>query len=238
MQATLMSVLLRFHGSQPREATPPNGHRRINGEATEICAEASPERKTKKADAAGKLISVKRGTGTTSRDSDAEPVEGLQPSEAVFVAAADAEAWPAPVVVARPAADAAPGDLPDHAVVTDVAVAAAPRPPAPPSFVRRTATPRDSEMNSFSFAPMTGRQINVLLKHADELEKVMRRNDWQRELTDARRKISESLKTKLCAEAARKEKEARAKRLEARRDVHRVLFTFDKQPSEFVISEE
>jgi len=237
MQAALMSVLLKFHRSQPREETPPqNGHRQINRIATEICAETFPERKTKKTDVAGKLISAKRGKGMARRSFDAEPVKELQSWEPAFVAVADAnvgvKALAEVRAVAQPTINAGLEDLPDVEVTHDVSVTI--RRMTLPRGLTKTAALHDVEMNSFSFAPALTRQTRVILRHAAELEKEMQQKVWWQDLIKNQHKISESVKAKLCAEAGRKEKDARAQK----RESHRFVFMRDKQPFESGVSEE
>lgn len=237
MQAALMSVLLKFHRSQPREETPPqNGHRQINRIATEICAETFPERKTKKTDVAGKLISAKRGNGAARNSSVAEPMKELQSWEPAFVAVAEANVGAKALaevhVVAQPLVNAALEDLPDIAELHEAA--AAPRRLALPRVLTKTAVFHDVEMSSFSFAPDLTRQTRVILKHAAELEKEMQRKAWWQDSIKNQRKISESVKAKLCAEAERKEREARAQK----RESHRFVFVHDEQPFESGVTEE
>jgi hypothetical protein len=237
MQAALMSVLLKFHGSQPREeATPQSGHRQINRNALEICAEAFPERKTKKAGAVGKLISAKRGNGTARRSFDAEPVKELQSWESVFVAVADAKVGAKALVdarvVAQPTINAALEDLPDVEVAHGVSVTT--RRMALPRVLTTTAALHDVEMNISSSAPALTRQTRVMLKRAAELEREMQRKAWWQELIKNQRKISESVRAKLCAEAGRRENEARTRK----RDSQRFVFVDDEQPSERAVSEE
>ncbi|MDQ3688031.1 MAG: hypothetical protein M3430_20855 [Acidobacteriota bacterium] len=237
MQAALMSMLLKFHGSQPREeTTPQNGHRQINRNATEICAETFPERKTKKASVGGKLVSAKRGSGAARNSSVAEPVKELQSWEPAFVAVADAnvdiKALADVRAVAQPTINTALEDLPDVEVAHDVSVTT--RRMTLPRVLTKTAALHDVEMNSFPFAPALTRQTRVILKHAAELEKEVQRKAWWQDLIKNQRKISESVKAKLCAEAARKENEARAQE----RESHRIVFVDDEQPFEVAVSEE
>jgi len=237
MQAALMSVLLKFHRSQPREETPPqNGHRQINRIATEICAETFPERKTKKTDVAGKLISAKRGNGAARNSSVAEPMKELQSWEPAFVAVADANVGGKALAVTRaavrPTINAALKDLPDVEISHDVSVAT--RRMALPHVLTQTVALHDVEMNGFSFAPALTRQTRVILRHAAELEKEMQQKVWWQDLIKNQHKISESVKAKLCAEAGRKEKDARAQK----RESHRFVFMRDKQPFESGVSEE